>query len=73
MYLATNSKITVYLLLLTVEPLIKDTPKVDKSPFKGQPLKEDNLSVMDKMAVTNMFIIKRFIHHYVLNVLSLER
>ena len=35
-YLATNSKITIYLLLLTVEPLIKDTPKEDKSPFKGQ-------------------------------------
>ena len=35
-YLATNSKITIDLLLLTVKPLIKDTPKVDKSPFQGQ-------------------------------------
>ena len=33
-YLATNCKITIDLLLLTVEPLIKDTPKVDKSLFK---------------------------------------
>ena len=35
-YPATNSKITIYLLLLTVEPLLKYTPKEDKSPFKGQ-------------------------------------
>ena len=28
--------IIIYLLLFTVEPLIKDTPKEDKSPFKGQ-------------------------------------
>ena len=36
MYLATNSKITIYLLLLAVETQIKDTPKENKSPFKGQ-------------------------------------
>ena len=49
--------------LATVKPLIKDTPKDDKPPNKGQaestlvytlyrksPLKEDNLSTKDKMA-----------------------
>ena len=48
--------------LSTVKPLIKDTPKEDKPPNKGQaksthvytlyresPLKEDNLSTKDKM------------------------
>ena len=45
----------------TVKPLIKDTPKEDKPPNKGQaesnnihcrksPLKEDNPSIKDKMA-----------------------
>ena len=47
----------------TVKPLIKDTPKEDKPPNKGQsrntvvytlctkyPPKEDNLSTKDKMA-----------------------
>ena len=59
----------------TVKPLIKDTPKEDKSPNKGQaestlrlvytlyrksPLKEDNLCTEDKMAGPDGVLIKSF-------------
>ena len=53
----------------TVKPPIKDTPKEDKSPNKGQaestlyrksPLKEDNLSTKDKTAGLKSVLIKRF-------------
>ena len=58
----------------TVKPLIKDTPKEDKPPNKGQaksthvytlyrksPLKEDNLSLQrTKWLVPKVFFIKRF-------------
>ena len=57
----------------TVKPPIKDTPKEDKPPNKGQaestlvytlysrsPLKEDNFSTKDKMAGPRSVLIKRF-------------
>ena len=57
----------------TVTPPIKDTPKEDKPPNKGQaeitlvytlhrksPLKEDNLSTKDKTAGPKSVLIKRF-------------
>ena len=52
-----------------MKPLIKDTPKEDKPPNKGQavntlyrtsPLKEDNLSTKDKTAGPEGVLIKRF-------------
>ena len=56
-----------------MKPPIKDTPKEDKSPNKGQaestrvytlygnsPLKEDNLSTKDKMAGPEGVLFKRF-------------
>ena len=56
-----------------MKPPIKDTPKEDKSPNKGQaestlvytlyrksPLKEDNLSTKDKTAGPKGVLIKRF-------------
>ena len=60
--------------LYTVKHPIKDTPKEDKPPNKGQaesthaytrihtkpPLKEDNLSTKDKMAGPEGVLIKRF-------------
>ena len=58
-----------------MKPPIKDTPKEDKPPNKGQakstllynhyrkvPLKEDNLSTDDKMAGPEDVLVKRF--HY---------
>ena len=58
--------------LTTVKPPIKDTPKEDKPPNKGQaestlvyalyrksPLKEDNLSTKDKTAGPEGVLIKR--------------
>ena len=78
----TTYKIEVKLIILliqlrsnTVKPLIKDTPKEDKPPNKGQakstlvftlyrksPLKEDNLStkLKDKTAVPESVLSKRF-------------
>ena len=57
----------------TVKPLIKDTPKEDKPPNKGQaestlvytlyrksPLKEDSLSAKDKTAGPKGVLIKRY-------------
>ena len=57
----------------TVKLPIKDTPKEDKPPNKGQvkstlvyslykksPLKENNLFTKDKMAGPNCVLIKRF-------------
>ena len=57
----------------TVKPPIKDTPKKDKPPNKGQakstrvytlyresPLKEDNLGTKDKMAGPKGVFIERF-------------
>ena len=53
----------------TVKPPIKDTPKEDKPPTKGQaesivyrksPLKEDNLSTKDKTSGPESVPIKRF-------------
>ena len=55
----------------TAKRPIKDTPKEDKSPNKGQaesthslyrksPLKEDNLFTKDKMAGPESVLIKRF-------------
>ena len=45
-----------------MKPPIKDTPKEDKPPNKGQaerksPLKEDNLSTKDKMAGPECILI----------------
>ena len=58
---------------IAVKPPIKDTPKEDKPPNKGQaestlvyalyrksPLKEDNLSTKDKTAGPESVFIKRF-------------
>ena len=52
----------------TVKPSIKDTPKEDKPPNKGQafrnihksPLKEDSLSTKDKTVGPEGVLIKRF-------------
>ena len=48
----------------TVKPPVKDTPKEDKPPNKGQakstlvPLKEDNLSTKDKMAGLKVSLLR---------------
>ena len=60
-----------------MKPLIKDTPKENKPPNKGQaesilvyilyrksPLKEDNLSTKDKTAGPEGVLIKRFHMYY---------
>ena len=60
-------------MMTIVKPLIKDTPKEDKPPNKGQDestlvytlyrkslLKEDNLSTKDKTAGPGGVLIKRF-------------
>ena len=69
-YLYTCMYLQLHIVLSDiVKPLIKDTPKEDKPPNKGQAestlyrksrLKEDNLSTEDKMAGPEGVLIKRF-------------